>query len=193
MRNHYLLILTVILATLASAFAGNPFPAHAADDEDLAAARQEVNRERAQRAERRAFYTAPPVIPHEVAPNKAGECQFCHEEVKKTPNGISVKTPHPEHSNCFQCHVVNQSELGAPEDARTSGFEGLIEPHHDVVGKRAAPPTIPHRMALRENCKSCHDPENPYRAQRTPHAGRAQCIQCHVTNRSAEFEIATKK
>ncbi len=60
-----------------------------------------IEQERAARDARRAFYTAPPVIPHDVVPNQSRQCQFCHEEVRDTPFGVSIKTPHPQFTNCF--------------------------------------------------------------------------------------------
>ena len=51
------------------------------------------------------------------------------------------------------------------------------------AGDRAsggAPPRIPHRILMRENCGSCHDGPAAREEIRTSHPERTRCRQCHV-------------
>ncbi len=62
-----------------------------------------------------------------------------------------------------------------------SGFEGLAQDL--TAGDRAtagAPPRIPHRMLMRENCVACHDGPGAREEVRTSHPERWRCRQCHV-------------
>jgi nitrate reductase cytochrome c-type subunit len=138
------------------------------------------------RAVLRAFYTAPPVVPHEIESRDPKDCLRCHLRVTKGGDTrVAMKTPHPQFSNCTQCHVPGlpgvHQEIG-------SSWIGLKEPKHGDRWFTLSPPTIPHRIALRENCLSCHDPENPDARIRTPHPQRTNCLQCHVPDDHNEFE-----
>jgi cytochrome c-type protein NapB len=44
-----------------------------------------------------------------------------------------------------------------------------------------APPTIPHRTLMRENCVACHDGPGAREEIRTSHPERLRCRQCHVS------------
>ncbi|MHC5068823.1 MAG: hypothetical protein ACYTF0_09575, partial [Planctomycetota bacterium] len=55
------------------------------------------------RSQRRAFYTAPPVIPHRVGEGDQ-ECLNCHQEQREFHGHVAPATPHPELVNCQQCH-----------------------------------------------------------------------------------------
>ncbi len=137
------------------------------------------------RAMLRAFYTAPPVIPHELESQDFKDCLLCHLEVTKFEDGRTApETPHPQLSNCLQCHVPSQP--GGNQKVGST-WRGLEEPKRGDRWFTVSPPTIPHRIFLRENCLSCHDPENPDTRLRTPHPQRTSCLQCHVPNRSIEF------
>jgi cytochrome c-type protein NapB len=139
------------------------------------------------RAQRRAFYTAPPVIPHEVEDDRdASSCLGCHEEVNDFGDRVSVQTPHPQFTNCTQCHVRSVNPL-AKAPGLENGFLGLEEPKQGRREHAQAPPTIPHRLFLRENCVTCHGGENPDQAVRAPHPERSNCRQCHVADRTMEF------
>jgi len=139
------------------------------------------------RAMLRAFYTAPPVIPHEVELQDSRDCLRCHLNVTKLDDGrVAMQTPHPQFSSCLQCHVPSQPG-GNQEVANT--WEGLEEPKHGNRWFLMSPPTMPHRVALRENCLSCHGPHNPDMRLRTPHPQQTSCLQCHVPDYQNEFEI----
>ena len=151
---------------------------------------QHVQKQEDDRSKLRAFYTAPPVIPHEVTfPRGNKECLYCHKEVLQVQNRVSVKTPHTEFSNCQQCHV--QGNIENPIKVGTS-WSGLKEPKKETRAHEFAPPTIPHRIALRENCLSCHGPKNPDEKLRTSHPERTNCMQCHVQMEGREFNVMKK-
>lgn len=130
----------------------------------------------------RAFYGAPPSIPHMVEERNMGEnsCLKCHDNggfVAKF-NAYAPVTPHPEKINCRQCHVPIKSEglFVATNWSRTKGSS---------IGNKAlmsSPPVIPHQIQLRENCLSCHAGPSAPKEIRTTHPNRVNCRQCHVIN-----------
>jgi len=130
----------------------------------------------------RAFYGAPPSIPHEVEERNMGanSCLKCHENggfVDKL-NAYSPITPHPEKENCRQCHVPQKTKdlFVSTHWSRSKG---------PSVGNKAlmtSPPVIPHQIQLRENCLSCHAGPSAPKEIRTSHPDRINCRQCHVIN-----------
>ncbi len=135
----------------------------------------------------RAFYTAPPVVPHEIEMQDTQDCLRCHLNVTRLDDGrVAKETPHPQFSSCLQCHVP-----GANNEFNTNGtsWEGLEEPKRGDRWATMAPPMIPHRIKLRENCLSCHGSQNPDMRLRTTHPERTSCLQCHVPNYNNEFEL----
>lgn len=138
-----------------------------------------------QRAILRAYYTAPPVIPHDVENRDPKDCLRCHLNVTKLDDGrVAMKTPHPQFYSCVQCHVINISSDKKKESNR---WQGLKEPKRGDRWVTLSPPTIPHRLFLRENCLSCHGPDNPDTKMRTTHPERTSCLQCHVPNVNNQF------
>ncbi len=130
----------------------------------------------------RAFYGAPPSIPHQVKERDMGgnSCLKCHENggFVDTFNAYAPTTPHPEKVNCRQCHVPqNTKDLFVKTNwSRTKG---------PSVGNKAlmsSPPIIPHQIQLRENCLSCHAGPSAPKEIRTTHPNRINCRQCHVIN-----------
>ena len=141
--------------------------------------------EKYSREKLRAFYTAPPVIPHEVTAQRGRkECMYCHKEVLHVGGRTSVKTPHKEFFNCQQCHV--QGNLKGKGFTATT-WKGLEEPKKGTRANEVAPPTIPHRLFLRKNCTSCHGANNPDKKLRSPHTERTNCLQCHVPIKKRQF------
>lgn len=136
-----------------------------------------------ERSENRAFYTAPPVIPHSARSSelRSDKCLHCHLQARKLGKRRSVRTPHPELSNCQQCHVARTGPY--PENS----FQGLEAPGPGTRLFAGAPPTIPHRLAMRENCVGCHNPTNPDEALRVLHAHRFNCLQCHLPREESQF------
>lgn len=138
-----------------------------------------------QRSTLRAFYTAPPVIPHGAETPEDKDCLHCHRSVTRTEDGrVAQATPHPQFSNCLQCHAP--ALPGGGKDVG-SAWQGLKEPKRGDRWTTVSPPTVPHRIFMRENCLSCHGPENPDMRVRTSHPERTHCLQCHVPDYEKEF------
>lgn len=146
------------------------------------------------RAERRAYDGAPPVIGHE---DFGMECVACHDDtgVAIEDVGLAPAMPHDKtpnmsgESRCRQCHVFRMTE----ELFVASSFSGL--PQNLRHGGRLhpeAPPTIPHRLFMRENCVACHDGAAAREEVRTTHPERTRCRQCHVAvTTNGTFEPAS--
>lgn len=134
------------------------------------------------RALRRAYDGAPPVIPH--APFGV-DCASCHNERGIEVPGVGFAPPSPhaktsglsEISRCEQCHVQRTTEALFAEN-------GLVAMAQDLRrGSRlydGAPPVIPHRVFMRENCQACHAGAAAREEIRCSHPERARCQQCHV-------------
>ncbi len=134
------------------------------------------------RADRRAYDGAPPVIPH---PSFGATCSNCHNERGRAVSGVGFAPASPHEDTgfaggtirCAQCHVFRDSSA----EFVASGFDGLSQAM--AAGDRAtsgAPPRIPHRILMRENCLACHDGPGAREAIRTTHPERIRCRQCHV-------------
>lgn len=133
------------------------------------------------RAERRAYDGAPPTIPH----RNFGTCEACHDERGQSVEGVGFAPASPHDgtvraggtTRCRQCHVfVTTDALFVATE-----FEGL--PQDLNAGDRVttgAPPRIPHRILMRENCVACHDGPGAREEIRTSHPERWRCRQCHV-------------
>lgn len=152
---------------------------------------EDVAEGRAQRARLRAFYTAPPVMPHDRALLRNHDCQYCHSDVRdfRSTDRLSTKTPHAQLSNCMQCHVAVEPPLGEAAEPVDTSWAGLEEPGAGDRAHALAPPTLPHRLFLRENCLSCHHAESPYVFMRCTHPERGNCLQCHVPGLDNEFQL----
>jgi cytochrome c-type protein NapB len=97
--------------------------------------------------------------------------------------GFAPASPHEGTSKagatarCRQCHVfATGNDLFVASD-----FVGLGQDL--AAGGRAtpgAPPTIPHRTLMRENCVACHDGPGAREEVRTSHPELWRCRQCHV-------------
>ena len=146
------------------------------------------------RAERRLYDGAPPVIPH--APLGAS-CVACHNEFGMDVPGLGFAPPSPHGgtagmktqqegglARCQQCHVFQQKTepfvgnvfVGLPQDLRR--------------GRRlydGAPPVIPHKTFMRENCLACHSGPAAREEIRTSHPERQRCRQCHVEQLTTSF------
>jgi cytochrome c-type protein NapB len=134
------------------------------------------------RAERRAYDGAPPTIPHD---DFGMSCEACHDSqgMPVADVGFAPASPHDGTSKagatarCRQCHVfVAGDGLFVQSD-----YVGLGQDMS--AGRRAtpgAPPTIPHRTLMRENCIACHGGPGARENIRTSHPERTRCRQCHV-------------
>jgi nitrate reductase cytochrome c-type subunit len=143
------------------------------------------------RAERRLYDGAPPVVPHE---NFGMSCTECHNVQGVEVPGVGFAPPQPHAdtagmssvSRCVQCHVFKQSDAVFA----ASDFIGLRQDlRHGARLNPIAPPTIPHKTFMRENCLACHSGSAAREEIRTTHPERVRCRQCHVPVGSrAQFE-----
>ena len=139
----------------------------------------------------RAFYGAPPTIPHEVSSASIGSgmCLKCHENggfVKKY-SAYAPITPHPEKISCMQCHV----EVRTNSVFVSSSWKSDLAPDIGNAALVGSPPIIPHQIQLRENCLSCHAGPSAVAELRTTHPERVNCRQCHVVNNKKIADIGT--
>ena len=145
------------------------------------------------RASRVLYDGAPPVIPHM---SFGAACSSCHDSQGIAVEGVGYAptSPHDDTERagttvrCRQCHVfVNSDEIFAGSD-----FVGLRQDLRQ--GGRlypGAPPTIPHRTLMRENCAACHTGPGARAEIVTSHPERTRCRQCHVAVTTREgFESA---
>ncbi len=145
-------------------------------EREIAASSAEV------RAARRAYDGAPPVIPHD---NLGTTCAECHDErgVNVPGLGYAPAQPHNETSGvgetarCRQCHVF--AVTGAQFVGNS--FVGVAQaPRSGARATDGAPPTMPHRLQMRENCVACHTGPAARTDIVSEHPERENCKQCHV-------------
>lgn len=134
------------------------------------------------RADRRLYDGAPPVIPHD---DFGADCSACHDSQGTPVRGIGFApaSPHEETRQagatlrCRQCHVFALTD----DLFAGSEFRGMRQ---DLWrGNRlydGAPPTIPHKVFMRENCGACHAGPGARPEIMTSHPERTRCRQCHV-------------
>ncbi|MBS0657054.1 MAG: diheme cytochrome c precursor [Verrucomicrobia bacterium] len=147
----------------------------------------------AERTRRRAFDGAPPTIPHPILQDTSAACLACHGPGLRIKDRIASKISHPPYANCTQCHAPTAGPWPT-QDARLlpppvgNDFVGATP----TAGTRAtpgAPPTVPHGIALRSDCLSCHGPAGLY-GLRTSHPERQSCLQCHAPGAAHELRAA---
>lgn len=157
-------------------FTANSAPGPATDAERQRAVQQ--------RAGRRAFDGAPPVVPHPIDAASSANCRVCHAQGLVVRDLVAPRMSHSEMGNCTQCHVPADGGIpsGAPKWASAAvgnDFVGRVSVGRGSRAWPGSPPTIPHTIWLRENCASCHGPTGLL-GLRTTHPERALCTQCHV-------------
>ena len=145
-----------------------------------------------QRATRRAYFGAPPVIPHPVQQQSQAECRACHEFGMRIGDRAAPPYPHDGYVSCTQCHALAAPALPwDPDEQRVdpravpNSFRGEKAP---IEGRRwtgIAPPSLPHPTFMHERCISCHGP-NGRDAMKSTHPDRQSCLQCHATDASLE-------
>lgn len=135
-----------------------------------------------ERASRRLFDGAPPVVPHG---DLGAGCLNCHGDRGIEVAGLGFSPPNPhagteglsDRARCRQCHVFRQTE----ELFVANAFQGLRQDlRHGRALHEGAPPVIPHAVFMRENCTACHAGPAAREEIRTPHPERLRCRQCHV-------------
>ena len=141
----------------------------------------------AQRAARRAYNGAPPVVPHSIDQLSSDACMVCHEVGLRVENRIAAVMPHPYLTNCTQCHVEQQMPDLEPFVLANNTFNGKPAPFEGPRAWPGAPPVIPHTMHMRNNCNACHG-VNSLHGMRTTHPWRTSCTQCHAPSSTLNQE-----
>jgi len=135
----------------------------------------------------RAFFGAPPPVPHFLLSERSSRyCLQCHaleNRIEKRQQAIAP-VPHAEFSECMQCHVAGNDPSVTP--FRENDFLGLDFPGKGSRANDYAPPTIPHKTYMRENCLSCHGVTGDF-AIKSPHPIRSQCGQCHAPEAAQDY------
>jgi len=139
-----------------------------------------------QRSSNRAYDGAPPMIPHAVVSHDVESCAVCHgpETNVMIAGRRAPVMSHPKMTNCIQCHAP-AAGLKMLQHSGTVGlvvdslFEGNKRMGKGTRAYEGAPPTIPHKVSMRQNCMACHGPGMPS-ALTTPHPMRQNCLQCHA-------------
>ncbi|WP_298505360.1 cytochrome C [uncultured Maribacter sp.] len=130
----------------------------------------------------RAYPGAPPSIPHEILQDGivgGNSCLKCHENggfVIKY-NAYTPVTPHPEMTNCRQCHVESRTKTLFKGNSFYKKTPPKVGINNALLG---SPPMIPHALQMRENCLSCHAGSSAPKEIRVSHPERVNCRQCHV-------------
>lgn len=140
---------------------------------------QTVSDALAERSLRRAYAGAPPVVPHGIDQMDPTGCMACHGEGLRSKSLRAPKMSHDFLSNCTQCHVESKNSQLPPPLNPANAFRGLEEVAHGDRQSPVAPPVMPHRTWMRQDCRSCHGP-NGTPGLRTTHPERRNCVQCHA-------------
>ncbi len=140
------------------------------------------------RSERRLYDGAPPTVPHE---DMGADCTGCHTIEGTAVEGLGFAPPAPHvltdglsnTARCQQCHVFKTTDEVFVE----SSFSGLVQDlRHGHKLNQLAPPVMPHKSFMRENCISCHSGPAAREEIRTPHPERTRCRQCHVEQKAVD-------
>lgn len=141
----------------------------------------------------RAYYGAPPTIPHIVLDERAfggKACLQCHQNggFVSQFNAFAPVTPHPERINCKQCHVPSKAKSFFME----SNFTRLLPAETGNQALLGSPPVIPHALQNRENCLACHAGPAAPKEIRVTHPERVNCRQCHAAKPVLNMEWVRK-
>jgi len=148
----------------------------------------------AERASRRAFEGAPPVMPHsEDFSGGRQTCLDCHARGMSIGDRRARAMSHHPMPNCVQCHVEAETSVFAAFDPGppANAFSGLTAAGRGKRAYEGAPPTVPHGTELRQTCLSCHG-EYGWEGIRIDHAGRASCVQCHISGDAPPPALAAR-
>jgi nitrate reductase (cytochrome), electron transfer subunit len=162
----------------------------------------------------RVYPGAPPRVPHGLTTEefRTTTCNTCHERGGYVERfaAYTPLTPHPEYTDCLQCHVADASLVGVafPDPGRDAlclqchvradprpsfvlpDWRPLAWPEVDRRALDGSPPIIPHDLQLRGNCLACHLGPSAVEEIRTTHPERANCRQCHLPAPEQEGEFA---
>lgn len=137
------------------------------------------------RAENRAYGGAPPRVPHPIQQRGDLACAACHQTGVRISGTAGSGMSHAFMANCTQCHVADSPDLPfaaeAPSTVSTvNTFSGMPEERRGPRAYAGAPPRIPHRTDMRDNCTGCHG-ENG-RPGPMSHDYLPSCRQCHAAS-----------
>lgn len=151
----------------------------------------------------RSYPGAPPRVPHGLTATefRTNRCNTCHERggFSQRFGAYAPVNPHPEWTSCLQCHATNARLVGLPFP-QASGDDACRQCHSGSPSRfeeagltwrtTAFPdvnrnldgdiPAIPHDLALRGNCLTCHFGPGAVAEIRISHPERTNCRQCHV-------------
>jgi cytochrome c-type protein NapB len=136
----------------------------------------------------RAYDGAPPTIPHGISQMSSQACMACHEQGIRTSTLRAAKMSHPYYANCTQCHVEQSDRPSSIPEVENS-FVGL----ETAAGSRAftsAPPLVPHKLWMRNDCLGCHG-RTAAAGLQTTHPWRTNCLQCHAAPSGSNVDAAT--
>ena len=141
----------------------------------------------ARRDTRRAYAGAPPTVPHPIDQHSSASCLACHGQPTRVGRIDVPQLSHPAYTNCIQCHAPAGGPgpaLASPHPSQATPilantFAGLPAPAGGTRAYAAAPPTMPHTTAMRQNCITCHGPGGSSLVK-TTHPQRQNCLQCHA-------------
>ena len=97
---------------------------------------------------------------------------------RRAYDGAPPVIPHKDFSvQCMNCHVFQNTD----DVFVASTFEGMQQDlrHGDRLHP-LAPPVMPHRVFMRENCRACHSGPAAREEIRCSHPERPRCLQCHL-------------
>jgi len=137
----------------------------------------------------RAYYGAPPHIPHPVSNEMTmggKDCLKCHENggYVNTYDAFAPVVPHPEKVNCRQCHAAVLTERLFKETNWNQDKRKPVRIHNHAL--EGSPPTIPHELDMRKDCLSCHAGPAAPKEIRVSHPDRVNCRQCHALNEQSK-------
>ncbi len=87
-------------------------------------------------------------------------------------NAYAPVTPHPQFTNCVQCHVPQRSDTLF----RETDWASVKQPTPLPAAMKGGPPPIPHSLQTRENCLACHSGPSSRADIRSPHPARAIAV-----------------
>ncbi len=159
----------------------------------------------------RAYPGAPPRIPHGLTDREFREnlCNSCHARGGFAPRfgAYTPVTPHPEYTDCLQCHAPDAMTVGLgipeltpdlvcsqchvdpdqpPPSLVSLDWQPMAWPELGQRAMEGSPHWIPHTLQLREDCMACHGGPSALPEIRTTHPERADCRSCHVPVDEAE-------
>ncbi len=141
----------------------------------------------------RQYPGSPPFISHDLVDEngQAYECLSCHTRggFTQSMGKHAPVTPHPQHTECRQCHARPMTEK-LFRDTEWASVQPPVLGRSELPG---SPPPIAHELQMRENCVACHVGPGAVATIRVEHPMRGNCRQCHLPKTvNDEFESTIK-